>query len=209
MKEFSYKINLGIIGPDKICNQIFLNYLDRISINSLKGDFKYEYFFVHNEIPVKTKAWVAKSYEDLIQHHDDIKKLDILICALNTCDMNSMNSFNLSKYNNFMEVFKFKGVSALIGVDLNLILEIEKNKKSYFNELSLIAKARELKLIYCFKLQDTKNELKQFYNTVLKDVILKFKILNPDLYEKAKTYALTLQKHQSLEMRKYSNSNIF
>lgn len=194
MKEFSYKINLAIIGPDTKCNEIFLDYLDQISLNSQTIESEGERFFIQNDIPVKIKAFVALTFHEMINNYDQIKKLSILIYVLNINDINSINNLNYDNYTDFCNIFKFNGISALVGVDLNHILEKNNKNEVHINEFSLIQKTQELNFIYCFEVKDTPKDLILLYNSIFKDISLKFSILNPELFEKAKNYGKELQK---------------
>ncbi len=194
MKEFSYKINLAIIGTDTKCNEIFLDYLDQISLNSQTIESEGERFFIQNDIPVKIKAFVALTFHEMINNYDQIKKLSILIYVLNINDINSINNLNYDNYTDFCNIFKFKGISALVGVDLNHILEENNKNEDYINEFSLIQKTQELNFIYCFEVKDTPKDLILLYNSIFKDIFLKFRILNPELFEKAKNYGKELLK---------------
>ncbi|NHJ25169.1 MAG: hypothetical protein EAX89_11370 [Candidatus Lokiarchaeota archaeon] len=194
MKEFSYKINLAIIGTDTKCNEIFLDYLDQISLNSQTIESEGERFFIQNDIPVKLKVFVALTFHEMINNYDQIKKLSILIYVLNINDINSINNLNYDNYTDFCNIFKFKGISALVGVDLNHILEKNNKNEVHINEFSLIQKTQELNFIYCFEVKDTPKDLILLYNSIFKDISLKFSILNPELFEKAKNYGKELQK---------------
>lgn len=194
MKEFSYKINLAIIGTDTKCNEIFLDYLDQISLNSQTIESEGERFFIQNDIPVKLKVFVALTFHEMINNYDQIKKLSILIYVLNINDINSINNLNYDNYTDFCNIFKFNGISALVGVDLNHILEKNNKNEVHINEFSLIQKTQELNFIYCFEVKDTPKDLILLYNSIFKDISLKFSILNPELFEKAKNYGKELQK---------------
>lgn len=192
MKEFSYKINLCIVGKEDKYNQIFLNYLNKISLSSEKEGEEEEIFLIQDDLPIKVKPFIFLNLEDLIIQFKDIKKINILICLLNLKDINSLQLFNLTNYAKFLDVFKFKGIPALVGVDLDKYSDERIIHQKGLNEFSLISKARELKFIYCFKLSDPLKELSQIYNTLFRDVLQKLKILNPNLFEKARQYALDL-----------------
>lgn len=192
MKEFSYKINLCIVGKEDKYNQIFLNYLNKISLSPEEEGKEEEIFLIQDDLPIKIKPFIVLNLEDLITQFKDIKKINILICLLNLKDKNSLQFFNLTNYTKFVNIFKFKGIPALVGVDLDKDSDENMIHQKGLNEFSLISKARELKFIYCFKLSDPLKELSQIYNTLFRDVLQKFKILNPNLFEKAKLYALDL-----------------
>ena len=173
-------------------NQIFLNYLNTISLSSEREGEEEEIFLIQDDLPIKIKPFTVLNLEDLITQFNDIKKINILICLLNLKEKNSLQLFNLTNYTKFVNIFKFKGIPALVGVDLDKDSEDNIINQKGLNEFSLISKARELKFIYCFKLSDPLKELSQIYNTLFRDVLQKFKILNPNLFEKAKLYALDL-----------------
>ena len=173
-------------------NQIFLNYLNIVSLSSEKEGEEEEIFLIQDDLPIKIKPFIVLNLEDLITQFKDIKKINILICLLNLKDKNSLQLFDLTNYTKFVDIFKFKGISALVGVDLDKNSNEDIICQKELNEFSLISKARELKFIYCFKLSDPLKDLSQIYNTLFRDVLQKFKILNPNLFEKAKQYALDL-----------------
>ena len=58
--------------------------------------------------------------------------------------------------------------------------------------LYLIEISKNLNFIYCFKINGLEDNISEIFQKVFEHVILKFKLMNPELYEKAKAYGLKI-----------------
>ena len=96
---------------------------------------------------------------------------------------------NLSKA--YERNFNFKGIYGgviFFPYQVAFGMSLEWLNEQKIDEFSLVQKSRELDFQYCFKIQNNPKDLKEIINTVSKDMILKFKLLNPELFEHAKTH---------------------
>jgi hypothetical protein len=69
-------------------------------------------------------------------------------------------------------------------------METNKDSKDFINEDKLIQKAKELDIRYLFTIKPHHTEVDQIFAKIFDDFILKFKFLNPELFEKAKAYGI-------------------
>jgi len=195
LKEFSYTINLGLVGTEDSKKKIFLDYLKQIALKFTSEDLIWKYFVLFDDIPIKIKAILAESFEDLISKKIPFKRFDVIIIATNIYNDKSINNIKIENYTNFSQRFMFNGISVLAGIDPFLILnkKIPLNKRR-INEFSLIQKTRELELLYCYKIQNLQRDVKEVFDKILKDIYFKLEFLNPELFERAKAYGRILSK---------------
>ena len=86
----------------------------------------------------------------------------------------------------------FQGMSVLVGLDVELIVNGTPSKDFRISRYNLVQKAKELDILYCFEILNKKNDLLGFYNKLLGDFTFKFQFTNPEILEKAKDYGKTL-----------------
>ena len=200
MKKIIFSLKLGLIGQDDSGRNIFLEFLEKESIpksvldnNSDNLDFLH-YTIVHESIPIKIKVYQADNLEFLLQDYKQIRNLDILMLALNLYHLNSKNDYRNSDLERFIKKFSFKGISCLVGFDMEGILKSNVSKDFRISRYNLIQKVKELDLMYCFEIKNDKNDLIELYQILLNDYIFKLYLTNPDLLETAKKYGEQLKK---------------
>jgi len=194
LKEISFSINLGLIGAEDSEKMIFLDYLKQIALKFASEDLIWNFFFLFERIPIKLKAILAESFEDLIIKRIPFKRFDAIIIAANIYNDKSIDNINIENYTKFSQRFMFEGISSLVGIDPFLILKIRPLNERRINEFSLIQKTRELELLYCFKIQNLQKDVKEVFDKILNDIIFKFECLNPELFERARAYGRILSK---------------
>ncbi len=194
MKEFSYTINLGLVGTEDSKKKIFLDYLKQIALKFDSKDLIWKFFFLFEGIPIKLKAILAESFEDLISKKIPFKRFDAIMIAANIYNDKSINNINIENYTKFSQRFLFDGISVLLGIDTFLILKKKPPNERRINEFSLIQKTRELELLYCFKIQNLQRDVKDVFDKILNDIYFKLEFLNPELFERAKVYGRILSK---------------
>ena len=194
MKEFSYTINLGLVGTEDSKKKIFLDYLKQIALKFDSKDLIWKFFFLFEGIPIKLKAILAESFEDLISKKIPFKRFDAIMIAANIYNDKSINNINIENYTKFSQRFLFDGISVLFGIDTFLILKKKPPNERRINEFSLIQKTRELELLYCFKIQNLQRDVKDVFDKILNDIYFKLEFLNPELFERAKVYGRILSK---------------
>ncbi len=194
LKEISFSINLGLVGTEDSEKMIFLDYLKQIALNFASEDLIWKFSFLFNGIPIKLKAILAESFEDLIIKKIPFKKFDAIIIAANIYNDKSIDNINIENYTKFSQRLLFDGISVLAGIDPFLILKEKPPNDRRINEFSLIQKTRELELLYCFKIQNLQRDVKDVFDKILNDIILKFEFLYPELFERDKAYGRILSK---------------
>ena len=210
LKKVSYRVNFGLVGSKKSGiasgKEIFINYLksrtieDKLSkVNVLNEDFL-EYFIVFKLVPIKIRVFLAENLNQLITWYEKIKNLDIIVLAFNIYDLDSLNDFNKSNYNEFCEYFHFKGLSSLVGIDVNQIYGLPISTKSIrISKENLIKKAKELNVLYCYKIKYKYKDISEFYEKIFKDMIFKFQMTGQEFFEQAKLYGNKLMNFYMLE----------
>jgi len=205
LKKISYSLYLGIVGSKNSENgsgrEIFLDYLknktidDKISRTIENDKSLFNYLIVYKQIPIKIKVFLGETLDEFILNHEKIKKLDILILALNLYDLNSINQFNKEKFDEFKNIFSFWGLSFLVGIDVNQIFRKPILEYSLqINKIDLVNKTKELDFLYCYEIKDKDKDLIDFYNNIFNNFIVKFQISSPELFEQAKLHGEYLEK---------------
>ena len=194
LKEFSYTINLGLVGTEDSEKMIFLDYLKQIALKFASEDLIWKFFLLFEGIPINLKAILAESFEGLISKRIPFKRFDAIIIAANIYNDKSINNINIENYTKFSQRFMFNGISVLAGIDPFLILKKKHLNERRINEFSLIQKTRELELLYCFKIQNLQRDVKDVFDKILNDIHFKLEFLNPELFERAKAYGRILSK---------------
>ena len=198
LKKISFSLQVGLIGLEDSGKEIFLDYLEKKSIQTNLSNINEEdnnnkhYFLVRKQVPIKIRVYLAESLNDIINNHEKIKKLDVLILALNLYNLNSKNKYNIKDLERLIKIFSFKGTSVLAGLDTEQIYHGEPSNDFRISRYNLIQKAKELDLLYCFEIRNGKKDIKELYHKVLQDFILKFQISNPNMLEKSKIYGKEL-----------------
>lgn len=194
LKEFSYTINLGLVGTEDSKKRIFLDYLKQIALKFASEDLIWKFFFLFDDVPINLKVIHAENFEDLISKKIPFKRFDAIIIAANIYNDKSINNINTDNYTKFSQRFLFDGISVLAGIDTFLILKKKPPNERRINEFSLIQKTRELELLYCFKIQNLQRDVKDVFDKILNDIHFKLEFLNPELFERAKAYGRILSK---------------
>ncbi len=193
LKKISYSLRIGIVGSKKLSKQIFLKSLHTTAIDSDLSNDKLEFLVVYKNIPVKIKVFLAVRLQDLIYNFGKIEKLDVLILTLDLYEPDSINYYNKALVEEFSEVLSFQGLSVLVGMNVEHILDNLPSKSLKISRFHLEKLTRELDLIYCYEIFNNHKDITDIYNQILDDFIFRFQYSNPDLFKKAKTYGKHLQ----------------
>lgn len=194
MKKVSYSLRIAIIGDKAFNEQIFLNNLRNVAIDSTFSEDIPEFFIVFNYVPIKIKVFLAESLELITHDYDKIEKLDVLILTANLYNPKSMIDYDKTNIEDFIEIFSFSGLSILAGMDVEKIIGKSRSNKLKISRYKLKNIARELNLIYCFEIYDKQNDITEIYDKVFSDFYIKFQYSNPELFEQAKIYGKELTK---------------
>jgi hypothetical protein len=197
LKKISFSLHLGFVGLHDSGKNIILDFFKERSIETNYTDRSdnenvYEFFLVFKQIPIKLKVFLAEDIKSLILDHKIIKRLDAMILALNLYNLSSKNKYFKEELIEFIEIYGFNGMSALIGLDIELISGKDPSKEFRISRYNLVQKAKELDVLYCFEILNKKNDLLELYNKILGDFTFKFQFTNPEILEKAKEYGKTI-----------------
>jgi len=193
LKKISYSLRIGIVGSKELSKKIFLESLRTTAIDSDLSNNKLEFLIIHKNIPIKIKVFLAVRLEDLIYNFDRIEKLDVLILTLNLYEQDSINYYNKALVEEFSDVLSFQGLSVLVGMNIEQILNKPPSKSLKISRFHLEKLTRELDLIYCYEIYNNNKDVTDIYNQILNDFIFRFQYSSPDLFEKAKIYGKHLQ----------------
>lgn len=188
MKKVSYSLRIGIIGNFEYIKEIFLDNLNKIAINSNFSDGFYECLIIFKQIPIMIKVFITETLEAIIKNFENIQKLDIIILTLNLYDKNSLNTINKYLVEEFNETFLFQGLSVLVGMDIEQLINNSHSKSFKISRFKLEKTTKDLNLIYCFEVFNRGRDINEIYNTLFNDYILRFQYSSPELFEKAKEY---------------------
>lgn len=199
MKKISFSLHLGLVGLQDAGKEIFLDFFKEKAIETNytnEGEKKkeYEFFLVFKEIPIKIKVFLAEHIKEITFNYEDIKRLDVMILALNLYNLSSKNKYFKEDFVEFLESYSFNGMSALIGLDVELILANTPSKDFRISRYNLVQKAKELDVLYCFEILNRKSDLLELYNKILGDFTFKFQFTNPEILEQAREFGRTLLK---------------
>ena len=194
MKKVSYSLRIAIIGDKAFNEQIFLDNLRNVAIDSTFSEDIPEFFIVFNYVPIKIKVFLAESLELITHDYDKIEKLDVLILTANLYNPKSMIDYDKTNIEDFIEIFSFSGLSILAGMDVEKIIGKSRSNKLKISRYKLKNIARELNLIYCFEIYDKQNDITEIYDKIFSDFYFKIQYSNPELFEQAKIYGKELTK---------------
>jgi len=197
LKKISFSLHLGFVGLQDSGSEIILDFFKEKSIesnytNESDNKDEYEFFLVFKQIPIKVKVFLAENLKEIILNYESINRLDAMILALNLYNLSSKNNYFKKDFDEFTEKYSFNGMSALIGLDVGLILGNNHSKDFRISRYNLVQKAKELDVLYCFEILNKKNDILELYNKIIGDFTFKFQFTNPEILEKAREYGKTL-----------------
>ncbi len=187
MKDFHFSLNLGLIGTDDSRIDIILEYLKEKTKLTSSKDSKSEFQFIYENVPLKLKIFQFKHFDDLNSDINHLKKIDVIIVAVNLYNDQAISKLSLKTYKEFCEKFMFNGIATLVGIDPFLIEQKNPPASRKINEFVLIQKTKELKFHYCFKIQNSQRDIADILNKILNHVNLKLEFINPEMFERVKT----------------------
>ncbi|MFW9990284.1 MAG: hypothetical protein ACFFC3_16710 [Candidatus Odinarchaeota archaeon] len=192
MKKISYSLRIGIIGNKEYLNEIFFDNLKSSAIKFNLSDDNYEVLIVFKQIPIKIKIYTYEKIDNLIYDFDNVKKIDAIILTLDLYEPDSLKIINKLSVDEFNQSFAFQGLSILVGLNIEQILNKPTSKKFKISRFQLEKITKDLNFIYCFEIFNKNRDVNEIYNTIFNDFILRFQYSNPDLFETAKEYGKSL-----------------
>ncbi|TFF88874.1 MAG: hypothetical protein EU548_08340 [Promethearchaeota archaeon] len=196
MRKITYSIKIGLVGPP--IKEIIIKYLKESAIKETPQEDFLELLMIHDVIPIKLKIFSADNLNQLIYSYDKIENLDVLILNVNLTNQNVADHYYKGTFQEFKEYFFFKGVSLLVGIDSNDTFPQEHGEEMK----ALVEKAKELDLIYAFKIKDDREDINEIKDIILDDFVFKFQYSSPELLEAAKDYGVELLRKKEHELRK-------
>ena len=195
MRKLNYKIKAAIIGKKSIGENIILNYLkqmamDTPSLSNNGGIIN----IVHDSIPIKIHVKLYETMNDLLYDTEFLNGLNFLFLAISIYDQEAFNNYKKEEYIEVCTSINFKGSSLLVVVDMDSTNDLNSSEKVRISRLQFIRKCNELDLEYCFEITDPEEDLSELFIKILNDSNIKLKISNPELYEKVKGYGKELSK---------------
>ena len=194
MKKVIYNLRIGIVGNKDYYEEIFLDNIKDLAIDSKILDKYSEFFLVYKQIPIKVKIFSAETLEEIINNFDEIEKLDVIILTVNLGDTTSMYQYYKNNVEDFNETYYFQGISFLVGIDTSQIFKEKALKNIRVSRYSLKDMASYLNLIYCYEIYNKIGDVIEIYKKIFNDFVFRFQYSSIELFEQAKKYGNTLLK---------------
>jgi hypothetical protein len=193
MRKINYKLNIAMIGKEVIGYQLFLNYLNAIVIDKREGVLDNSVFqIIYRHIPIKIHVKFFETINVMLTELDSSNNYDFLFLLFSIYDDDSFNNYEKGSYDELRSEINFRGSSLLIALDVNSIKNDFSIDKVRISRHRLIRKCNELDLEYCFEISNSEEDLNELFKKILDESIIKFKISNPELYEKVKEFGTYL-----------------
>ncbi|MFW9780736.1 MAG: hypothetical protein ACFFFB_00445 [Candidatus Heimdallarchaeota archaeon] len=195
MKKIKFSLNLGVIDRDNYGNELIIEYLKQMALNSNAHDISIEFLVVFKDVPIKVELFNALNYNHLSDNYSKIKRLDVLINVVDIFSLNSLEDIKFEEFETFNKIYMFHGISILLGVNKDLIEKKIVSNRERITTIDLIRKTKELGFLYCFEIQNKKQDLLELFNKIFDNFILKLGNINPELLKNAISYGKELKKH--------------
>ena len=193
MRKINYKLKIAIIGKDHLGNEIILNYLRTIAIDKRKESPDSLIFqIIHKFIPINIHIKLYENMNAMLSESESLNGYDFLFFVLNIYDGDALNNYEKGLYDELCSKINFRGSSLLIALDVKSIKNDFSINEVRISRHRLIRKCNELDLEYCFEINYPNEDLNELFKKLLDDSITKFKISNPELYEKVREFGIIL-----------------
>ncbi len=193
MKKITYSLHLGLTGSETSGKEIFIEFLKEKGYEyyeSSKDGF-HEVLLIFDQIPIKMKIFSLEDLNSLLLNYEGIKKLDMIILAMNIYEINSIKEINKEIFENFEKDYAFQGSSVLAGIDVESV-NSSNSQNVRINQSDMIDKAKELNILYTFEITNKSADLSELFNKILDDFIYKIRIKTPELFDQARNYGKEL-----------------
>ena len=193
MRKINYKLKIAIIGKEPKGHDMILNCLTNLTIDNQEESLdSFVFQIMHKYIPIKIHIKQYETMRTMLSELDSVNSFDFLFLVLNIYDNDSLNDFEKELYEELCSEIHFKGSSLLIALNLKSTKKDFLINKVRISRHRLIRKCNDLDLEYCFEIIDPNEDLNDLFKKILDDSVIKFKISNPELYEKVKEFGLIL-----------------
>jgi hypothetical protein len=191
MRKINYKLKIAIIGKEPTGNDLILKCLKKLGINRQEGVLEsFVFQIMHKYIPIKIHVKQYETMNEVLSDLDSVNGFDFLFLVLNIYDEDSLNDYEKQLYEDLCNEISFRGSSLLIAFDMKSIKNETSINEVRISRHRLIRKCNELGLEFCFEIIDPNKDLHDLFKKVFEDSLTKFKISNPELYEKVKEFGL-------------------
>lgn len=193
MRKINYKLKIAIIGEWPKGRDIILDYLKKNAIEKQEDTLdNFIFQLIHKYIPIKIHLTLYENMKVMLSELEPLNGFDFLFLILSIYDDNALNNYEKGLYDEICKEINFSGSSLLIALDVESMTNNFSTDKIRISRHRLIRKCNELDLEYCFEIINYKEDLNDLFKKILDDSLIKFKISNPELYEKAKELGVIL-----------------
>ncbi|MBY8985948.1 MAG: hypothetical protein KGD65_12815 [Candidatus Lokiarchaeota archaeon] len=203
MKKISYSLRIGIVGNIDNNKRIFFDSIKQFAINLNSSESYRDFLVVFEDVPIKTKVFLAENLEELINKFNQIEKLDVLILTVNLFDPKTIYQYYKDKIEEFNEIYYFQGISILVGIDLEQIFKNKPSKNLRISRFNLEEITRYLNLIYCYEIFNTNKDILEIFRKIFNDFIFRYKYSSPELFDQAQLYGKTLMKEYNGQLKQF------
>ena len=195
MRKLNYKLKVAIIGKESIRQDIILTYLKKMASDTPSiSNNEHVLNVIHENIPIKIHVKLYETLNELLYDTEFLGSLDFLFLTTSIYDHESFNNYKKEDYNELCNSTNFKGTSLLVAIDTGSTNATNSSENIRISRLKFIRKCNDLNLEYCFEVSEPEADLIELFKKILDDNNIKFKISNPELYEKVKEYGKELSK---------------
>lgn len=198
MKKVKLSLNLGIIDKDGYGRELVIEYLNNLSLNYNVYENFIEFLIVFQDVPIKIKLFNALNFNSLIGDYKLIKRIDVLINIIDIYEHDSLESINFSDFEDFTITYMFQGISILLGLNKNLIENMNLLDRERISSIDLIKETKNLGFLFCFEIQNKNHDFLELFNKIFDNFILKLGNLNPELLKNAISYGKELKNHSKI-----------
>jgi hypothetical protein len=203
LKKISYSLRIGIVGDVDYNTDIFLNDIMQFAINSISTESYTDFLVVVEDIPIKVKAFLVESIEELIKDFEKIEKLDVIILTVDLFNQKSIYQYNKDIFEEFNEIYYFQGNSIVVGLDLEQIFKKKPSNNLRISRYNLEEISRYLNIIYCYEIYNKEKDIIQIYKKIFHDFIFRFRYSSPELFEQAQIYGKSLIKNYNGQLKHF------
>ncbi|MCK4285604.1 MAG: hypothetical protein KAX18_05345 [Candidatus Lokiarchaeota archaeon] len=203
MKKISYSLRIGIVGNIDNNERIFFDSIKQFAINLNSSESYRDFLVVVEDVPIKTKVFLAENLEELINKSNQIEQLDVLILTVNLFDPKTIYQYYKDKIEEFNEIYYFQGISILVGIDIEQIFKNKPSKNLRISRFDLEKITRYLNLIYCYEIFNKNKDILEIFRKIFSDFIFRYKYSSPELFEQAQLYGKTLMKEYNGQLKQF------
>lgn len=183
-------MNIGVVGSRNSGKETLGEMLRSSALEYKKEEKFQEFRLLYENIIFKLRLFFSSSFEVLEQSLSGRQRLDGLIVMTNIYDRSFLESSLREKIENLKSLIEFDNYKVLVAIEEQFA------ERFKIRDKELIQKAKDLDFIYYFKLNapTKKKDVMEIFHKILSDFLLKFKYSNPEMYELAIKFGMSLKK---------------